>query len=243
MLKRLIVILLFTTLTFGFSMPSFAADSQYSTTGKLSLLPDATVENPLDPMNPNENIEPQDPGSQGTAGPLSIDVATNFNFGVGKVSTDTMIYKAFPTKVKTGDGQIVERPNYVQVTDKRGGQKGWTLSITQEHQFRTDTGKELMGAELKITNIETVGKTGTFATAPSYAPKEVLLRTNQTVNIPILAAKPDEGGGTWIARFGNLDTMDESVQLLVLGTIIQEADTYTTSLLWSLSSIPANSEK
>ena len=30
------------------------------------------------------------------------------------------------------------RPNYVQITDKRGNNGGWSLSVKQEGQFKND---------------------------------------------------------------------------------------------------------
>lgn len=217
-------------------------EKSYHTTGKITLIQDISPESPLDPINPDIIVEPQEPSTPGTSGPLSIDVATNFNFEIGKVTTESIIYDAYPTKVKNQVGTIVDRPHYVQVTDKRGGQKGWTLSITQAHQFRTADGHELTGSELKITNIETIGLPGTLAASPSYNAKEIVLHPQKMTNIPVVGAQINEGGGTWIARFGNMKTMGASIQLLVYGTSIQEADTYTTSLIWSLSSIPPNIE-
>lgn len=227
----------------GFAQDASAAEEKtYTTKGQVTLKQDESGEKPVDPTNPGETVDPINPGTPGTSGPLSIDVATDFLFELGKVSTKDEVYKAEAAKVINGDGETVDRPNYVQVTDKRGGQKGWTLSLTQNGQFKTADEQVLEGAQIKIKNIETVGMADSLATAPSYVPATVELDANGSSTKPILAANADEGGGTWIARFGDLDTMAESVELLIPGTSVQEADTYTTDLTWSLSDVPNNNE-
>lgn len=225
----------------GFAPEAKAEDKTYDTQGKVTLEIDDSAEQPTDPIDPGKPVTPTDPNKPGTSGPLSIDVATNFNFETGKVSTKDATYKAEPTKVDVGDGKLEDRPNYVQVTDKRGGQKGWTLSLVQNGQFKAKGSQaELDGAEIKIKNIETVATPGTLATAPSTAPETVTLSSTGASTNTILAAAEDEGGGTWISRFGDADTMGESVELTIPGKTVQEADEYTTSLTWTLSETPAN---
>ncbi|MBQ0138385.1 MAG: WxL domain-containing protein [Kurthia sp.] len=225
----------------GFTLDANAADKTVNTQGKISLEADTSGGQPTDPVDPTKPVKPTDPEGPGTSGPLSIDVATNFNFESGKVSTKDETYKALPTKVETESGAIEERPNYVQVTDKRGGQKGWTLSLVQNGQFKAATsGNELAGAEITIKNMETVATPGTLATAPSIAPSSVTLSSTGASTNTILAADEDEGGGTWISRFGDLSTMGDSVELKIPGKSVQEADQYTTSLTWTLSETPAN---
>ena len=41
-----------------------------------------------------------------------------------------------------------EGPNYVQVTDNRGTEAGWSLKVKQEGQFKSTSGKELTGAAI-----------------------------------------------------------------------------------------------
>lgn len=209
----------------------------YSTKGTVTLEVDDSGENPVDPTDPEVIIKPEKPG---TSGPLSIDMATDFTFELGKVSTKDEIYKANAAILENTDGDKLDRPNYVQVTDKRGGQKGWTLSLTQNGQFETEDKAVLEGAQIKIKNIETIPMSDTLATAPSFAPETVELDASGASTKPILAAKKDEGGGTWVARFGDLDTMSESVELHIPGKSVQEADTYKTDLTWSLSDVPNN---
>ena len=46
---------------------------------------------------------------------------------------------------------MVQKPTYVQVTDKRGTLAGWKLTLSQPEQFKTATGEELVGAQLTFT--------------------------------------------------------------------------------------------
>lgn len=225
----------------GVSMDAKAAEKTYNTKGSITLEADDSSEQPTDPINPGKPVTPIEPGTPGTSGPLSIDVATDFKFELGKISTTDKTYKANPTKVKDEEGNTVDRPNYVQVTDKRGGQKGWTLSLIQDGQFETNDNETLEGAQITIKNMETVATPGTTATAPSTAPETVTLSSTGASTTPILAAKVNEGGGKWISSFGDLDTMGESVELLIPGTAVQEAKAYSTDLIWSLSDTPSNS--
>lgn len=219
--------------------PDAHAEETYTTKSKIILKQDTSGETPVDPLNPGETIKPEKPGTQG---PLSIDIATDFEFELGKVSTKDAIYKANPALLTSKADEEVERPHYVQITDKRGGQKGWTLSLTQDGQFQTADEKTLEGAQIKIKNIETVSTPGTAANSPSFAPSIVELDASGASTKPILGANKDEGGGTWIARFGDLETMADSVELHIPGVSVQEADSYTTDLIWSISDIPANEE-
>lgn len=224
----------------GFTANAAEGDpATYSTEGKIKLAIDESGEQPTDPTDPTKPVEPTDPNKPGTPGPLSIDIATNFNFEDGKVSTKDETYNAKPTKLKI-DGELVDRPNYVQVTDKRGGQKGWTLSLVQNGQFKTEDEEILDGAEISINNMTTIATDGTEATAPSTAPKSITLSSTGASTNTILGAAENEGGGKWISSFGNLDTMDSSVKLKVPGKSVQEAKAYTTSLTWSLADTPSN---
>lgn len=60
----------------------------------------------------------------GTAGPLSIDFASSFQFGNQKITSETMDYYA---KLQEFTSSLAG-PNYVQVTDKRGLKKAGLLA-------------------------------------------------------------------------------------------------------------------
>ena len=60
------------------------------------------------------------------------------------------------------------KPTYVQVTDRRSTLSGWKLSVSQPEQFKTASGDELVGAQLKFTKGQAVSLVD-----PTYTPQTV----------------------------------------------------------------------
>lgn len=188
------------------------------------------------PTNPDGT----DP-NPGTAGPLSIDFASSFGFDKQKITTKDEVYNAKAQMLS--DGTL--RPNYLQVTDKRGGAKGWTIQVKQETQLTSATSKnKLDGALISIANGEAV------SASTSKVPS-VLNATGQKLNLSInadgegvsqeiMAAKADEGAGTWVYRFGDDTTKDTSVTLSVPGSTTKYAEEYAAEVTWTLADIPTN---
>lgn len=100
---------------------------------------DNTVTPPVNPTNPSQPVTPNpaDPHQPGTAGPLSIDYVSNIHFGSKQIQAGTAIYSAQLDQVQNSTGDLISVPNYVQVTDKRGLNLGWKLSVKQSAQFAT----------------------------------------------------------------------------------------------------------
>lgn len=219
---------------------SLAAEGDPATVtskGQISFKTDNTPTDPVDPTNPEDPKEPVDP-NPGTPGPLAIDFASSFKFGEQIISTTDKVYFAKPQEFADG----TTGPNYVQVTDKRGTFEGWNLSVTQSGQFVTgeaDTSKELTGAVLELGNAELDS-----ATAMEYKPGEasgnVTLLPGQKTSL--VTAQKDQGMGTWVYRFGDKanTNADASVSLSVPGETPKMAKEYTTTLTWSLETIPTN---
>lgn len=70
---------------------AFAEDINvnYTSNGAITFEPDTDPTKPVNPTNPDEKVEPEDPTDPtgpkpGTAGPLSIDYASSFQFGAQK---------------------------------------------------------------------------------------------------------------------------------------------------------------
>jgi len=106
--------------------------ANYTSNGVITFEPDKDPTKPVDPTDPTKPVDPVDPTKpdgpdDGTEGPLSIDYASSFNFGTQKIITTDKDYYADIQTFKDG----TTGPNYVQVTDKRGSQAGWNLSVTQ----------------------------------------------------------------------------------------------------------------
>ena len=80
---------------------AFAEDINvnYTSNGAITFEPDTDPTKPVNPTNPDEKVEPEDPTDPtgpkpGTAGPLSIDYASSFQFGAQKITSDTKDYYA-----------------------------------------------------------------------------------------------------------------------------------------------------
>jgi len=134
-----------------------------------------------------------------------------------------------------------ERPNYVQISDRRPTQErdGWELSVRQNDQF-TDraTGQELTGARLVLQNQQIASAQG--GTAPGLAHTNPMTLNPGGAKRTLLKAQGPEGEGTWIYRFGDAESADKSVVLEVPRGATPSTASYQTTLTWELSSVPAN---
>ncbi len=208
-------------------------------------------ENP-DPENPVDPVDPTDPNgpNPGTSGPLSIDFASSLDFGKNKISTKDEVYYAEPQYfINAETGEIDEemvRPAYVQVTDNRGTNAGWILTVKEETQLRNENtlNQELIGAEIKFTNAKVVSNGNT---EPPDVHDITLVPGETSI---AMAAAEDTGAGTWINRFGTVDEMEvdgevvqknTSITLSVPGSIPKDAVGYRTELTWTLTDVPENS--
>lgn len=232
-------------LTIGGNVVSAATAGTYKSNAKVTFEQDTSVTPPTDPTNPGSEVTPTNPDGtdpeEGTAGPLSIDFASSFGFDKQKITTKDEVYNAKAQMLS--DGTL--RPNYLQVTDKRGGAKGWTIQVKQETQLTSATSKnKLDGALISIANGEAV------SASTSKVPS-VLNATGQKLNLSInadgkgvsqeiMAAKADEGAGTWVYRFGDDTTKDTSVTLSVPGSTTKYAEEYAAEVTWTLADIPTN---
>ncbi|MGN4448252.1 WxL domain-containing protein [Bacillus cereus group sp. MYBK79-1] len=192
--------------------------------------------NVVNPENPDEVVEPIDPNTKGTNGPLSIDYVSNFNFAMKKASGNNETYYAELDKVKKkADGSVIDVPNYVQVTDNRGTNAGWHLTVKQNGQFKTADDKALDGAALTLKN--STLKSAAGSDAPTAA-QSITLNPNGDAS-DLIDAKVDQGMGTWVNAFGK-DAVEakKSVELSVPGKTKKEQAEYTTSLTWELTDAP-----
>lgn len=193
---------------------------------------------PVDPLDPASPLPPI--GNGGTAGALSIDFAAVLDFGKQQISSLDQTYYAKPLSLEQAAGEILQRPNFVQVSDRRGTFSGWQLKVRQKAQFQTAAGQELKGAEL------TLGEGEVLSTVdPRYAPyakKAVALLPAATADVAV-AAEADQGMGTWVYRFGDETTMTSAIQLKVPGATVKYAQGYHTTLTWQLETTPANDQR
>lgn len=193
---------------------------------------------PTKPVTPVDPADPNDPHSPGNAGPLGIDYVSNFHFGSNVINDEDMIYYAKLDNVIQA-GSTVQVPNFVQITDKRGLNVGWKLTVKQNGQFKTTDGNntELVNAQLQM-----VKATTNSVLSPTLAPATLPINLDPTgvISSTVATAAPTTGMGTWTMAFGADNTAGvEGVSLHVpLATSKVKDVAYRTSLTWNLEDAP-----
>lgn len=220
---------------------------EYISTGSVEFTPSMDPTDPVNPTDPEQPIDPIDPTDPegpdpGTAGPLSIDYASGLNFGKNQITSKDATYFAAAQRYRVvlENGQLsepLEGPNYVQVTDNRGTESGWTLKVSQAGQFISEKGRQLMGASISFMNGEvvTISQSG----KPNHEESFMLNPSGEESNVMI--APQGTGAGTHLLRMGkDAVTGKRSISLHVPGTTTKYAEKYSTKLVWALADIPSN---
>lgn len=228
-------------------------DQSRPTTAKVTFrAPDNNKTNvtpPVDPTNPSQKPDdgklpnPGDKGNTGTNanGPLSIDYAPSFDFGVGEVTAQSKTYTLNQAKDQNGNLLVPsdqQRP-FVQVTDNRGTAAGWSLNAKIDNfQFSNgDAGKAaktLQGATVSIAGLgENGGIQGAYGnttTAPQGKTGDIQL-SNDSQNL--INAVSGTGTGAWIQKYD-----PSKVTLTVPGNQALIDTAYTANITWTLSTSP-----
>lgn len=198
---------------------------------------------PVDPLNPEIEVTPDNkPEIPENQGLLSIDFASQFHFGAQSISAIDKTYYAQTQRLLDENGEVIEgeeRPNYVQISDRRSeaDRFGWEISVTQNTQFANEAGDELSGAELRFMNQQLATAQG--GSEPTIRMPEEVALVPEERHI-LLTASRETGTGTWIYRFGDQNTADNSVALNIPQGANPQADHYKTTLTWELSMVPEN---
>ncbi|MBO0462429.1 MULTISPECIES: WxL domain-containing protein [unclassified Enterococcus] len=195
---------------------------------------------PIDPINPENEVNPENkPEVPEYQGLLSLDFVSQFVFGEQKISANDKIYYANSQKILNdmGNNYIGSRPNYIQISDRRANnsETGWELSVTQNKQFTDYRGNELLGASIGMTNQQLVTNIG--GNSPSLQETDDITLVPNVKHV-LLKAQENTGKGTWIYRFGDLETANKSVYLKIPKGSNPDATAYNTNLLWTLSIVP-----
>ncbi|WHA09363.1 WxL domain-containing protein [Enterococcus montenegrensis] len=222
---------------------ALAADgANYDSNGIITFTPNTDPTNPVDPINPVDPVEPVDPTdpagpNPGTAGPLSIDYASSLDFGSQKITSKNEVYKAKAQKYVDKDAVEKTGPNFVQVTDNRGTEAGWTLQMKQNNQFKTADNEELTGAEIVFKNGHVV--TASDSAAPTG--QATIIADPSGALQDVMSATAGQGAGTYLLDWGtDATTAAESIELSVPGATTKYAKKYTTTFTWVLTDAPGN---
>lgn len=219
-----------------FSGQGLAGYSRISSSGIAS-------ENPVDPLEPDTEINPDNPPViPENQGNFRLDFVSQFTFGSQERNMfEEETYYALSQYGLDSNGEVIEnepKPNFVQITDNRADADGWQLSVTQREQFKTETGNELSGASLQLKNRQLVADHDGQQPRESTTEETIILEPG--AKQPLLTSSTGEGKGTWIYRFGDGTSSDQSVALVVPKETIPEATTYQTKLDWELQVVPGN---
>ncbi|WP_251867525.1 WxL domain-containing protein [Enterococcus malodoratus] len=258
MKKRLVEAFVVGVTLVGFSSAAAAEEAkEYYSSGEIEFVPSSDPIDPVDPENPDpENpvqpIDPTDPNGPdpGTQGPLSIDYASSFDFGKNRISNKDQVYFARAQKYQTGHE---DSPNYVQISDNRGTNEGWTLTVEQPEQLTAATSTKndvLTGAQISLS-APTVTSNSSSDTKPIAADNLALIPGNAVV---VTSAKAGTGSGLWLTSWGAVEEMEEptedggmkkanvtkAVSLSIPGATPKDAVKYQTKLLWALTDVPGN---
>lgn len=246
------------SLTVGTTLVTAAPVNNYDSNGAVEFTPNLDPTSPVDPLDPDpENpvtpIDPTKPDGKptdGTQGPLSIDFASSLDFGLNKISNKDQTYYARAQKFSGG---TTDKPNYVQVSDNRGSNAGWNLTVKQVGQFTATTptvNDVLKNAAITLTS-PTV-KSNSTAEAPTANDTIELVPDGPAVLV--MSAAVETGAGTWDNSWGTVEEVTEkdadnndvkanvtkAVTLFVPGSTLKDAVKYQTKLTWELADVPAN---
>lgn len=238
-----------------------AVSVTYRSRGTVSFTPSTKPTPPFNPNNPDPDkpvnpIEPNgDKPEAGTVGPLSIDFASSFSFGYQKIVNQDRSYAALAQALKNNDSNSQSYvPNYVQVTDNRGSNAGWTLQVSEDGQMTSDEktiNSNLFGATISLNSPVVVGVND----SRSPLSREVTLNPNGD-SFVVMYAQPGGGSGTWINRWGQqanlkienqaipnskeeiIVNVNPSVTLAIPGSTPRDSVKYSTTLTWNLTDIP-----
>ena len=191
----------------------------------------------LDPLDPEKEIFPLEaPNVSSEIESLRIDFVPNLSFGIKSISILDQKYFANPLRVnESGDEELAERPNFVQVSNFRTDGSSWSLSVRQSNQFSSANNEELLGAALSFDNIDIIS---VHNNEISNEVKNITLYPGNISNLVEFGI--NEGLGTWIIRFGNSETFERSISLEVPGNSNPSAGEYTSKIEWILSEVPSN---
>ncbi|WP_429975864.1 WxL domain-containing protein [Enterococcus sp. DIV0086] len=240
----------------GWSLQAKAEEpKEYRSNGLVEFIPNVDPTEPVDPENPDPEkpvkpIDPTDPEgpNPGTQGPLSIDYASSFDFGKNRISNKDQVYFARAQQYQENQK---ETPNFVQISDNRGTNSGWSLTVTQKEQFKATKAtlnSQLIGAQISLAN-PTVNSNAQNVVKPEATNKVALVPGTASL---VAAAKQGTGAGTWATYWGKVEVVAErdetntvhnvnvtkDVALSVPGSTPKDAVKYQTKLLWTLTDVP-----
>lgn len=186
-----------------------------------------------DPENPEEIIDPEEPTNP-HPGLLRINYVSNFDFGAIKNVSNEINQKARLDQVWYGVEEGGRVP-FVAIEDRRGSDRlGWELRVSQPAPLADESGHELKGATITLSNFKYVNPT---EKAPVVNQNPIILdETSQ----PLVTANATQGAGAWSLALGNPDNEGhtDGVTLQIPANTVKNDTVYSTSIVWELVADP-----
>ncbi|MHC9531933.1 WxL domain-containing protein [Dellaglioa sp. BT-FLS60] len=209
-----------------------ATTVNYTSHGYIEYYKNTDVIPPVDPTHPTDPLDPIDPTEPGTAGPLSIDYASNINFDKQKISGKDEVYYAELNHMTDKNGKEIETPDYIQVTDDRGTDSGWKLTASEATPMMSGK-NELKGTVITLTHGTATGENN-VSMKPTAA-KTVAIAAGGDEST-VLTATENHGMGTWEDSFGTSnEDAKTSISIAVPAATKKVAGFYKTDLTWTLT--------
>lgn len=245
---------------------ALAADTSATTDGIVQFKDASGEKNPVDPTE--EDPKPVDPEIPvGTDGLLRLDQVPTLNFGTVEIKGQEVKAPVQYVKLNKTDGSLLYYvPAYLQVTDERGTNAGWSVSAQLDSFKAVDkttnqvvSGVEpLKGATVSFKNGQVKNHSGLTATevasSQPTAYDVIDLEANDTVGAQkILGATAEKGMGTWTNSYYTNDgsllapptaqtvETDNSIELSIPGTAKKSKEyNYVSTITWTVSDTPDN---
>jgi len=220
------------TLSFGSVMVASANDSTASTGAEVEFKVGSGSMGPTDPENPDK---PGPGPGTGNSGPLTIDMVPHFDFGIHEVELGNQTY---PTVSSLND-----LAHFVQVTDRRGTNAGWTLRATKDDAFMEASSNRTLGATtITLKDMKVSSQQGALGIPASSVPtNDIVLHVGVTQDIIVV---PNNAGNfTNNIRFGDKNDTLDKVELFVPAAAMAQVlagDVYSTTVTWTLVGAPTS---
>lgn len=188
---------------------------------------------PVDPEKPEKPIKPVHPP---TKGPLSLNYVSDIQFGTHKRSNSTQVFYAQLDKIDYLDAsETQKRANFVELTDNRGSNAGWHLTVKQNGQLQNQAGEQLEGAIISFKQITPRSLDGVGKQPTAIPTEPVSLSPNGITNSLILTAQKGTGMGSWSISFGKDEKEGiESILVTIPEKTPKKDGAYSTTLTWTL---------
>ena len=175
------------------------------------------IEPPEQPLDPEEGeLVPEGPGGTvpgGKVGPLYLNYVPNLDFGTWEIGGETEFYAAPQIWKDSNSEENRLRANFAQVTDLRGTESGWSLSVSQDEKGFTSTEgtseRTLEGTTINfmygavgsdMLEVENGAVVPSPKDAKSLIPEEGGILTPGS-SVKIMSADEGAGAGTWSLNF------------------------------------------